>query len=102
MNTITLQKTDHDAATNLMEELAEKHPNLRDIVLEALDEHWIVTCKVARQNVEQHIEEEEGLMFKTVRRIFDDAELEELGDRIVRRSIEPAEEPMPERDRVEL
>jgi hypothetical protein len=98
-----------------------KHSKLKDLVLEALeehhlvddiveqledtpfdDEHWTAKFKVTKENVEHHIEEEEGPMFKAVRQIFDDAALEELGDRMLQRSIELAEEPMPERDQVEL
>jgi hypothetical protein len=41
-------------------------------------------------------------MFKLVRREFTRDELEELGDRMFQRSIEQAEERMPQRDRVEL
>ena len=32
-----------------------------------------------KENIEHHIEEEEGEMFKTARSVFDKAELEDLG-----------------------
>jgi len=98
-----------------------EHPKLRDIVLEALeehhlvddiveqlkdtpfdDEHWAAKFKVTKENVEHHIEEEEGPMFKAVRQAFSKAELEQLGTRMEQRKIEQMEEPMPERDQVEL
>ncbi len=94
---------------------------LHEIVLEALEEHhlvddiveqlkgtpfdddrWAAKFKVTKENVEHHIKEEEGEMFKLVREHFSKDELEELGDRMLQRSVEQAEGPMPERDQVEL
>jgi hemerythrin-like domain-containing protein len=90
----------------VLEALEEHH--LVDDIVEQLedtpfdDEHWTAKFKVTKENVEHHIEEEEGEMFRLVRQTFSRDELEELGDRMLQRSIELAEEPMPERDRVEL
>ncbi|HLZ47091.1 MAG TPA: hemerythrin domain-containing protein [Candidatus Limnocylindria bacterium] len=100
--------------------LAESE-KLKDIVLEALeehhlvddiveqlkdtpfdDEHWAAKFKVTKENVEHHIEEEEGPMFKEVRQTFKAEELEDLGARMEQRKLEQLEEPMPERDQVEL
>ena len=97
------------------------HEKLKDIVLEALeehhlvddiveqlkdtpfdDEHWTAKFKVTKENVEHHIEEEEGPMFKAVRQAFSREELEELGTRMEQRKLEQMEEAMPERDQVEL
>ena len=94
---------------------------LKDIVLEALeehhlvddiveqlkdtpfdDEHWAAKFKVTKENVEHHIEEEETEMFKLVRKNFSKDELEELGTRMEERKMEQMEEAMPERDQVEL
>lgn len=78
-----------------------EHPKAKDIVLEAYEEHhvvdtvmgelertpvedeaWGAKFKVMKENVEHHIEEEEGEMFKQARAVFDRAELQELGDRM--------------------
>jgi hypothetical protein len=79
----------------------KEHPKAKDIVLEGYQEHhvvdvlleeleqlstaderWPAKLKVLRENVEHHIEEEEGEMFKTARRVFDGQELEALGTRM--------------------
>ena len=41
-----------------------------------------------KENLEHHIEEEEGEMFKQARQVFDDAELEDLGNRMEMRKKE--------------
>ncbi|HEX9495843.1 MAG TPA: hemerythrin domain-containing protein [Candidatus Limnocylindria bacterium] len=131
MNALTMLKADHDAAKKLHENVEEEifYPaldatgvkELHEIVLEALEEHhlvddiveqlkgtpfdddrWAAKFKVTKENVEHHIKEEEGEMFKLVREHFSKDELEELGDRMLQRSVEQAEGPMPERDQVEL
>jgi hemerythrin-like domain-containing protein len=90
----------------VLEALEEHH--LVDDIVEQLkdtpfdDAHWAAKFKVTKENVEHHIEEEEGEMFKLVREHFSRDELEELGDRMLQRSNEQAEERMPERDQVEL
>jgi hypothetical protein len=76
----------------------KSHPRARDIVLEGYEEHhvvdeimgeleatdvtdetWGAKFTVMKENIEHHIEEEEGDMFKQARQVFDTAELEELG-----------------------
>jgi hemerythrin superfamily protein len=76
----------------------KNHPKATDIVLEAYEEHGVVDtlmgeleglpvddetwgpkAKVMKENIEHHIEEEEGEIFKQARQVFDDAELAELG-----------------------
>ncbi len=78
------------------------HPKARDIVLEGYEEHhvvdeimgelgatdvtdeaWAAKFKVMKENIEHHIEEEEGDMFKQARSIFDADELEQLGARMM-------------------
>ena len=73
----------------------KSHPKAKDIVLEGFEEHhvvdllmgelealpvddesWGAKSIVMKENVEHHIEEEEGEMFKTARSVFDKAELE--------------------------
>ena len=80
------------------------HPKAREIVLEGYEEHavvdtlmgeleelsvedetWGPKAKVMKENIEHHIEEEEGEMFKQARQVFDAAELEDLGMRMERR-----------------
>lgn len=43
------------------------------------DERWAAKLKVLKENVEHHIEEEEGEMFRKAQKIFDKQELENLG-----------------------
>ena len=80
----------------------KSHPKAKDIVLEGYEEHhvvdeimgelealavtdetWGAKFKVMKENIEHHIEEEEGEMFKTARQVFDSDELESLGARML-------------------
>ncbi|HEV8698685.1 MAG TPA: hypothetical protein VGQ89_13395 [Candidatus Limnocylindrales bacterium] len=45
-----------------------------------------------KENVEHHMEEEEGDMFKKARSVFDRAELEALGERMAARKTEAQQE----------
>jgi len=47
------------------------------------DEQWGAKFKVMKENIEHHIEEEEGEMFKQARQVFSDDELDELGARML-------------------
>jgi hemerythrin superfamily protein len=83
------------------------YPQLRDnkkthdIVLEGYEEHhvadlildelldmpadtdmWQAKVKVLKENIEHHIEEEEGDMFKKARKVLSEEELEQLGTRM--------------------
>ncbi len=79
----------------------KSHPKARDIVLEGYEEHhvvdeimgeleaipvtdetWAAKFKVMKENIEHHIEEEEGEMFKQARQVFETDELESLGARM--------------------
>ena len=79
----------------------KSHPRARELVLEAYEEHhvvdtilgeiqatpvtdetWGAKFKVAKENIEHHIEEEEGEMFRQARQVFERGELEELGARM--------------------
>src|SRR5438477_2324163 len=97
----------------------KEHPKARDIVLEGYEEHhvvdmlmgeldatpvddetWGAKAKVMKENIEHHIEEEEGEMFRDARAVFDRAELEELGERMALRKKEAkADKPGLERAR---
>jgi hemerythrin superfamily protein len=76
----------------------KQHPKAKDIVLEGYEEHhvvdvlmgeltslpygdetWGAKFTVMKENVEHHVEEEEGDMFVKARQIFDKDELNELG-----------------------
>ncbi len=87
------------------------HPKAKDIVLEGFEEHHVVDvlmgelesldvadeawgpkALVMKENIEHHIEEEEGEMFKIARQVFDDAELDDLGRRMEQRKQTAAQE----------
>jgi hemerythrin superfamily protein len=76
----------------------------RDIAFEAYEEHhvvdlilgelevtpvddkeWAAKFTVMKENLEHHIEEEEGEMFRQARQVMDEGELEELGARMAAR-----------------
>jgi predicted DNA-binding protein len=80
------------------------HPKAQDIVLEGYEEHhvvdllmgelealdvsdetWGAKAIVMKENIEHHIEEEEGEMFRTARQVFEASELEDLGERMEQR-----------------
>jgi hemerythrin-like domain-containing protein len=80
------------------------HPKAEDIVLEGYEEHhvvdllmgelealdvsdetWGAKAIVMKENIEHHIDEEEGEMFKTARQVFDQPELDDLGRRMAER-----------------
>ena len=87
------------------------HPKAKDIVLEGYEEHhvvdvvmaeledlsvedesWGAKAKVMKENVEHHMEEEEGEMFQKARQVFDKDELDELGTRMEQRKTEAQRE----------
>jgi hemerythrin-like domain-containing protein len=53
--------------------------------LDVADEKWGAKAIVMKENIEHHIEEEEGEMFPQARQVFDRRELEELGARMAER-----------------
>ena len=82
----------------------KSHPKAKDIVLEAYEEHhvvdllmgelesldvsdptWGAKAIVMKENIEHHIEEEEGEMFTKARQVFDRDELNDLGERMAAR-----------------
>jgi hemerythrin-like domain-containing protein len=81
----------------------KKYPEAREIVLEGFQEHhvadlivkelhdvakddeqWGAKFKVLKENIEHHIEEEEGKMFRTARGVMSREELQDLGARMAR------------------
>ncbi len=80
----------------------KSHPNAKELVLEAYEEHhvvdeimgeleetdpvdeqWGAKFTVMKENIEHHIQEEEGEMFKQARQVFSADELETLGARMM-------------------
>ena len=87
------------------------HPKAKDIVLEGYQEHhvvdllmselealdvsdetWGAKATVMKENIEHHIEEEEGEMFRQARQVFDAAELDDLGARMKARKASAGRE----------
>jgi hypothetical protein len=87
------------------------HPRAKDIVLEAYEEHhvvdvlmgelealdvsdetWGAKALVMKENIEHHIEEEEGEMFRQARSVFDAGELDDLGQRMEARKASAGRE----------
>ncbi|MEJ7749122.1 MAG: hemerythrin domain-containing protein [Candidatus Limnocylindrales bacterium] len=89
----------------------KEHPKAEDIVLEGYEEHhvvdllmgeltalpfddetWGAKFKVMKENIEHHVEEEEGEMFEKARSVFNQAELEDLGTRMEERKRTASQE----------
>lgn len=85
----------------------KQHPRAVDIVLEGYEEHhvvdvlmgeltalpyddetWGAKFTVMKENVEHHVEEEEGDMFVKARQVFDKDELNQLGEAMLERRKE--------------
>jgi hypothetical protein len=101
----TKLKTELEIHERIEEEIfypaLKEHPRAKELALEGYEEHhvvdhilseleqtpvtdetWAAKFKVAKENLEHHIEEEEGDMFKAARQAFSKEELEELGQRM--------------------
>lgn len=99
LQTITAELGVHELIEEkLLYPALKKYPEARDIVLEGLEEHhvadlileelhqasvseeqWGAKFKVLKENIEHHIEEEEGEMFRTARGVMSRDELQALG-----------------------
>lgn len=64
---------EHHVATTLLEELD---------ALPKDDEHWGAKLSVLKENVEHHVEEEEGEMFKKARKVLSKEQAEAIGKRM--------------------
>ena len=101
----TQLKNELDIHARIEEEILyptlEEYEETRDISLEAYEEHalvkqlleelaaapkdderWTAKFTVPKENVEHHVEEEEGEMFKKARKVLGEDEIENLGDRL--------------------
>ena len=101
----TQLKSELDVHANIEETIfypvLEKEEESRDITLEAFEEHrivkqllseleaeakddekWTAKFTVLKENIEHHVEEEEGELFKKARRVLSEEEIEELGARM--------------------
>ena len=101
----TRLKTELDVHAKIEETIfypaLENEEETRDITLEAFEEHrlvkqllselegmakdneqWTARFTVLKENVEHHVEEEEGEMFPKVRKILSSGDLETLGARL--------------------
>jgi len=79
----------------------KREAETREIVLEGFEEHhviktllkeldgmpvdteqWAAKCKVLQENVEHHVEEEEGEMFQKTRNVLSEEQINDLGARM--------------------
>ncbi len=108
LKTITTELTLHELIEEKVLYPALKlHPEAKDIVLEGYQEHhvadvivnelnnlnvsdekWGAKFKVLKENIEHHIREEEGEMWRTARGVFTQEELRHLGARMARMKVE--------------
>jgi len=82
-----LEKADetHDIALEAVEEhgvVKQLLAELDDLAVD--DETWGAKLKVLQENVEHHVEEEEGEMFKKAKQVLSEEEQEALGARMER------------------
>ena len=107
-STLKLELTVHEIIEEeIFYPTLKQHPRAKEIVLEGYEEHdvvnilmgelealpvddetWGPKAKVMIENIEHHIEEEEGDMFVKARQVFDRAELEQLGEAMAERKQE--------------
>jgi hemerythrin-like domain-containing protein len=99
LNTLTRELKAHELIEEkVLYPALQSHPQAKDIVLEGYQEHhvadllvkelhglarsdedWGPKFNVLKENIDHHIEEEEGEMFRTARGIFSRDELQQLG-----------------------
>ncbi len=64
---------EHALVKQLLEELAAAPKD---------DEHWTAKFTVLKENIEHHVEEEEGEMFPKARKVLSEDDIEQLGERL--------------------
>lgn len=80
-----LEKADetHDISLEAYEEHRIVKQLLTELAAEPKDaEEWTAKFTVLKENVEHHVEEEEGEMFKKARKVLSQEEIDELGARL--------------------
>lgn len=102
LNRLTSELTVHELIEEkVLYPALRAHPEAKDIVLEGYQEHhvadlivrelhavhkddeqWGPKFKVLKENIEHHIKEEEGEMFRTARGVLSREELQQLGARM--------------------
>ena len=76
-------KETHEISLEAYEEHKVVKQLLSELESEPKDaEEWTAKFTVLKENVEHHVEEEEGEMFKKARRVLSEEEIEELGTRL--------------------
>jgi hemerythrin-like domain-containing protein len=108
LDTITSELTVHEMIEEkVLYPALKAHPQGRDLALEGYQEHhvadllvkelhdlakdderWGAKFKVLKENLEHHIDEEEGPMFRTARGLFSREELQTLGARMMKMKAE--------------
>jgi hemerythrin-like domain-containing protein len=81
-----LQK--HEKAKEMVLESYVEHGVVDDLLdeissIEVKDEKWMAAFKVFKENLEHHIQEEEGELFPKTQSIFSREQLEKLGEQMV-------------------
>ena len=104
LRTITTELNVHETIEEkVLYPALKAHPEARDIVLEGFQEHhvvdllvrelhavskneeaWGAKFKVLKENIEHHIDEEEGEMFRTARAVFTQQQLRDMGVKMAR------------------
>jgi hypothetical protein len=110
LDTITAELNLHELVEEkLLYPALKAYPEAKEIVLEGYQEHhvvdlvavelhamaknderWGAKFKVLKENIEHHIEEEEGEMFRTARAVMTRTELQQLGARMAAMKSEAA------------
>ena len=76
-------KETHDISLEAYEEHKVVKQLLAELAAEPKDaEEWTAKFTVLKENVEHHVEEEEGEMFKKARKVLSQEEINELGARL--------------------
>lgn len=80
-----LEEYDETRAISL--EAYEEHALVKQLLAELASapkdtEEWTAKFTVLKENVEHHVEEEEGEMFKQARKVLTEDEIDTLGDRL--------------------
>lgn len=106
---LTTELADHELIEErVLYPALQAHAEARDIVLEGFQEHhvadiivnelhqvakddeqWGAKFKVLKENLEHHIQEEEGAMFRTARAVLGREELQALGARMAAMKANP-------------